>query len=753
MKTLKRLPAGTICLLVLLGIGRTSPAQILHPQPGFVFSDAEVPRIDLTISPTNLQELYADPESNLEYLAVFSFTRGDSTEGPIDVGLRFRGDSIRLNEKKSFRISFNSIDPDFDFHGIEKMDLNAEANDPSLVRSKMGHALYRYLGVPAQRSNHVILYINDQYYGVYLNTEHVDERFMKSRFDNNDGNLFICQHSADLTYLGPDPADYELEVEGDQVYELRTNEKWDDYADLAHLVEVLNQYSGEDLRKELERVMNVQQYLKVMALDVMTGNWDGYAGNHNNFYLYRDQYSGRFEYVPYNLENSAGIDFQGRDWATRSIYSWNPAVSPLFTALLQIDEFREQYTSYLKKLADYMVSAAFDGELTRWRQQISTYVSSDTLFPKDHGFSFTDFEDAMDTGWGGHVSYGLSQFIGLRTGSALAETEDSDARPVISFERMLPLPGSIPVDWSAEDDDPGFGTSLHYRIDEGTWESVTPASPDVIDPVSGIHTYRDTIRSIGEGSRVDLYLTVTDQGAQLTRFPDTFLTVYYPLLKGPLYINEFVASNQGITRDEFGEYDDWAEIYNASGEAVWLADYFLSDNMGNPGKYRFPGQYIGSEEFFVVWLDDDTDQGPEHAPFKISKDGEMLRLSRRPSEGYTLVDSISFGPQETNVAWGREVDGEPGWIAFPAPTPEYSNLLTALQEPEAPDAALSIYPNPVTDGTFYFNKPVSGAIYNLMGQKMMQLEETEVARIPFLDPGVYIFRSEEGETLAFMVTR
>jgi hypothetical protein len=99
------------------------------------------------------------------------------------------------------------------------------------------------------------------------------------------------------------------------------------------------------------------------------------------------------------------------------------------------------------------------------------------------------------------------------------------------------------------------------------------------------------------------------------------------------------------------------------------------------------------------------------------------------------------------------VDGEPGWTAFQSPTPEYSNLLTALQEPEAPDAALSIYPNPVADGTFYFNKPVSGAIYNLMGQKMMQLEETEVARIPFLDPGVYIFRSDQGETRAFMVTR
>jgi hypothetical protein len=96
--------------------------------------------------------------------------------------------------------------------------------------------------------------------------------------------------------------------------------------------------------------------------------------------------------------------------------------------------------------------------------------------------------------------------------------------------------------------------------------------PAETDPVSGIHSYRDTLLSLGENAVVDLYLTVSDQGGQETRFPDTFLTVTYPLVSGPLYINEFLASNQGISRDEYGESDDWAEVYNASGEqrCGWL---------------------------------------------------------------------------------------------------------------------------------------------------------------------------------------
>jgi spore coat protein H len=744
---------GGLVLLTLLGIHRASSGQVIHPAPGFLYDDAEVPRIDITISQSNLQELYADPGSNVEYYAVLTFTRGDSAEGPFDIGLRCRGDSIRFRKKKSFRVSFNAIDPDMDYHGIEKMNLNAEANDPSLVRAKLGHELYRYLGVPAPRSNHVLLYINNQYYGVYLNTEHVDERFVKSRYDNNDGNLYICQTSADLSYLGPSQDDYKLEVGGDQVYELRTNEKWDDYGDLEHLISVLNQFTGEDLKKELERLMNIQQFLKIMALDVMLGNWDGYVGNSNNFYLYRDQVSGRFEYIPYILENSAGIDFLGADWSDRSIYNWNLKLAPLYTKILELEECKGQFTSYIKVLASYLASPELSGKLAQWRDQISGHVAADTFFIKDWGFTFTDFENAMGSGRGGHVTYGVTEFAALRVASALVEAEDSDAFPLISFVRLTPARSSLGVAWSAEDDDPGLTTSLHYRTDQGNWVAVPMGMPAETDPVSGIHSYRDTLLFLGENTVVDLYLTVSDQGGQETRFPDTFLTVNYPLVSGPLYINEFLASNQGISRDEFGESDDWAEVYNASGEPVWLADYFLSDNMGNPGRYRFPGVFLEPGKCYLVWLDGDTEQGPGHAPFKIKKEGEMLRLSERPSRGFALVDSITFGPQESNVSWGREVDGGPDWIAFPAPTPQYSNLLTGTRELPAPSAPLSIYPNPVHDGFFYFNKPVSGSIFNIWGQKVLDVRETDQARIPSLEPGAYIFRSEQGETLRFVVSR
>jgi len=751
MMKLNSLYRGIPLILTILFCTSITRAQVIHPDPGFVFDDAELPRIDLNISSTNLQALYADPESNMEYYAVFTFTRRDSVEGPIDVALRFRGDTIRHKQKKSFRISFNSFDTNDNYHGIEKMDLNADVNDPSLVRSKLAWELYRYLGVPGSRSNHVLLYINNAFYGVYLNTEHIDERYVKERFDNNDGNLYRNLWPADLTYLGPSQDDYKFKYDGRRVYALRTNEDWDDYEDLATLITRLDQYSGEELKEKLEPLLNVQQYLKALAVDVISGNWDGYAGDKNNYYLYRDQVSGRFEYIPYNLENSFGIDFREVDWSLQPIYDWNLDLRPLYEKILGVEEYRAQYTMYIKQLAAYTASTELESELNRWSSLIRDAVAMDTFYTKDWGFTLSDFDASMNSGWSDHVDFGVQEFMTARGNSALAQADNTDAIPLFSFIRVKPRPGRIDVDWTAEDDEPGFSTTLYYRVDGGSWNNLLKNTPTEIDPLSGVWSFRDTILPPGDTAEVELYFTVLDQGGQENRYPDTTMLISYPLVSGPLYINEFNASNASVTNDEFGEYDDWAEIYNASEEQVWLADYFLSDNMGSPGKYRFPEEYIQAGGFYLVWLDDQEEQGVNHATFKISKEGEELRLSERPSTGYHIVDSVSFGLQETDVSLGRQVDGGPEWILFPSPTPEYSNLLTAVQEVPDQREPLSIYPNPVTEGLLYFNKEVSGVIYNLVGQRMMELQHVSHAQIPLLGEGFYIFRSEEGECLQFVV--
>lgn len=76
-------------------------------------------------------------------------------------------------------------------------------------------------------------------------------------------------------------------------------------------------------------------------------------------------------------------------------------------------------------------------------------------------------------------------------------------------------------------------------------------------------------------------------------------------------------------------------------------------------------------ESMLVWADGDSDQGPTHASFRLSKDGEWLGLY--DLDGATLLDSIRFGPQTSDVSFGRSADGGGLWRSFESPTPGRSN--------------------------------------------------------------------------------
>jgi len=229
-------------------------SQPIFPDPGPLYDDNTVPRIDILIHPDSLDLIYEYPESDHEYPATFIFNNGYVHDTVEEIGFRLRGNTSRWSQKKSFKVAINSFHSGRKYYGVEKINLNGEHNDPSVVRSKLCWDIFRSFNVPAPRANHVQVYINGDYYGLYISVEHIDEEFVLSRFMNNDGNLYKCLWPADLNYLGSDPDLYKLESGDRRVYELKINKEEDDYSDLAHFIDVLNNTPIEDLPCELEKV-------------------------------------------------------------------------------------------------------------------------------------------------------------------------------------------------------------------------------------------------------------------------------------------------------------------------------------------------------------------------------------------------------------------------------------------------------------------------------------------------------------------
>jgi hypothetical protein len=161
-------------------------------------------------------------------------------------------------------------------------------------------------------------------------------------------------------------------------------------------------------------------------------------------------------------------------------------------------------------------------------------------------------------------------------------------------------------------------------------------------------------------------------------------------------INEFMARNDTTIRDPFGEYEDWIEIYNADTAAVRMHDWYLTDNFTNPRKWRFPDTTLAPRAFLLDWADEDSSQGPLHANFKLAREGEEIGLYRADSTSISVADSISFGYQQADAAFGRLPDGGAAWQVVRA-TPGSANRPTSVAESSTTLPAqfeLRAYPNP-----------------------------------------------------------
>ena len=186
----------------------------------------------------------------------------------------------------------------------------------------------------------------------------------------------------------------------------------------------------------------------------------------------------------------------------------------------------------------------------------------------------------------------------------------------------------------------------------------------------------------------------------------------------PIVINEFLAENADNQSDQNGEYDDWIEFFNTTTEDISLTSYGLSDNRNQPFQWTFPDTMIKAGEYLIVWADGEIGQEGLHTNFRIDKAGERLRLVAPDS---SLVDSINFPAQDTDISWGRFPNGF-GSFSRMNPTFGFENdFHTDIEKPFK--EKVSIFPNPARDQVeiqFPQNQRGQLEIFNIHGQMILQ---------------------------------
>ena len=195
---------------------------------------------------------------------------------------------------------------------------------------------------------------------------------------------------ADLNYTDDDLDSYSTIWDG----EITDSDK----KDHKRVVEALKNISeGTDL----ETYMDVDNILKYMAVHTFVVNDDSLSGTMaHNYYLY--EYNGKLNILPWDYNLSFGGMSMGGKMGGQSLGATSVindaidtpfSITDFFDALLENEEYLEQYHGYLNELVEkYVNGGEFEKTYERIRSQIDDLVGNDpTAF-----YSYEEYEEAAN---------------------------------------------------------------------------------------------------------------------------------------------------------------------------------------------------------------------------------------------------------------------------------------------------------------------------------------------------------------------
>ncbi len=361
-------------------------------------------------------------------------------------------DSIRFGLKADLNF-FNSAR---NLDGVKKLNFNNGFSDPTFMRETLAYDIYREMDIPTPRTSFVDIWINDTHMGLYTMVEQVDTTFLSNHFTDGTGNLYKPELPAatlkwteadylkqlerqNVSSVTDDDETAEINLGGGLLSEimdalgmttpedekeivpvfpgrpdgqnmpgrmpqnpidftermcLKTNENKPDYSALFRFLEILNNEPDATFKNEIEKVLDVDQVLRFLAVSVTVIHLDNYIGQFgHNYYLY--EVNGKFTILPWDLNMAFGTFNSGLDRdGLINFYIDEPTAvppdeRPLVSRLLSVPEYLETYHEYLRELIDGPFSVdAMEAKIKEIADMIRPYVEADTL----KFFSTRDFE-------------------------------------------------------------------------------------------------------------------------------------------------------------------------------------------------------------------------------------------------------------------------------------------------------------------------------------------------------------------------
>ncbi|UKS29175.1 CotH kinase family protein [Paenibacillus sp. HWE-109] len=250
-----------------------------------------IPTRHIVIQEQQLRKLNEDVWSK-QYVNGVLISKGQ--RGAIKV--RYRGGHTREYAKKSFEI----------VSGGRTYHLNAEYDDPSMIRNALSFRFFQKIGVPSPQTKHIHLKLNGVSQGVYLEIEAVDKNFFQFRKIGVQSLFYAVDDDANFETFHPETKKAKKTMfEGyEQIMGLSSEKK-----ELRRFIAQINQLSRKPLAYYINSQLDVDNYLRWLAGAVFTGNFDGFD---QNYAIYRHKPTKLYRIIPWDYEGTWGRNCYGK---------------------------------------------------------------------------------------------------------------------------------------------------------------------------------------------------------------------------------------------------------------------------------------------------------------------------------------------------------------------------------------------------------------------------------------------------------
>ncbi|KAF9163656.1 hypothetical protein DFQ26_002277 [Actinomortierella ambigua] len=312
-----------------------------------------------------------------------------------NVEMALSGQSTRDFAKLAYQFKFPEKTPLLD---LTTLKLRSGENDETMMREKLYIDLLNDIGVPAQQAGYIRVFWNERPIGLFVAMEEMKENWIRKVLHPEVASVKIGSvwkmnsydgKTANLGWQGPTSKSYILGDIYKPVVKGVNVPKNDVMKDLIGLMKDLKDYNPKtnpDPVAFWDQRLELDTFLKSMAMEYLTAAWDAYWQSGSNYQLHHDLVTNKWVWLPMDFDDTFGNSFGGHVESYKKLSRNNNKGDESFLVsklIMDTPAINKKFEEHLKAITSTVFKPqAINPRLDAYLRMIEEDVAWDRKLPR-----------------------------------------------------------------------------------------------------------------------------------------------------------------------------------------------------------------------------------------------------------------------------------------------------------------------------------------------------------------------------------